>query len=330
MLRLKRTHAYLVYTILECTYMKKLRPFMKRKTITTIGALIFTFALAGSTFASSYIISPGDTMWSIAQKHGVSVDEIVAANNIQNANLIYPGQSLTIPGQATAPVPPASGGSGSNNSGSSGSGSTGGSYTVQPGDTLWSIASRNGVSVNDILAANAGTIPNQNLIYVGQNLSVPGSAQGGGSASPAPDPAPAPSANIPQLLHDTALQYGLDPALVKAVAWQESGWNQSAVSSAGAVGVMQIMPATGAWISTDLVGRPLDVRGSAADNIVAGVAYLEYLYRFTNGSETRTLASYYQGPNSVVRYGILPVSHNYVMSVQAIRSNIQTHGSPTR
>lgn len=313
--------------------MKKLRPFMKRKMLTTIGALIFTFALAGSTFASTYIISPGDTMWSISQRHGVSVDEIVAANNIQNANLIYPGQHLTIPGQDQAPAPPASdSGSGSNSGGNSGSGGGGGSYTVQPGDTLWSIASRNGVSVSELLAANSGNVLNQNLIFVGQNLAVPGSGASGGNASPspAPDPAPAPNANIPQLLHDTALQYGLDPALVKAVAWQESGWNQSAVSSAGAQGVMQIMPATGAWISSHLIGRPLDVQGSAADNIVAGVAYLEYLYRFTNGSETRTLASYYQGPNSVVRYGILPVSNNYISSVQAIRSNIQTYGTPTR
>jgi N-acetylmuramoyl-L-alanine amidase len=320
---------------MENLHMKHNRPSLRRKTITTIGALVFTFALAGSTFASTYIISPGDTMWSIAQRHGVTVDELVAANNIQNSSLIYPGQQLSIPGQEPAPSPPASD-TGSGGSGGSGGGT--GGYTVQPGDTLWSIASRHGVSVNEILAANAGSIPNQNLIFVGQNLAVPGAGSGGNGAAPAPpqepDPTPAPpagpSGDIPQLLHDTALQYGLDPALVQAVAWQESGWNQSAVSSSGALGVMQVMPATGAWISTELVGRPLDIQGSAADNIVAGVAYLEYLYRFTNGSETRTLASYYQGPNSVVRYGILPGSHNYVTSVQAIRSNIRTHGSPTR
>lgn len=314
--------------------MKKRQLPLGRKTITTIGALVFTFALAGGTFASTYTISPGDTVWSIAQTNGVSVDELVAANNLQNANLIYPGQQLTIPGQEPAPQPPSndSGGQGGNG----GSSISVGGYTVQPGDTLWSIASRNGVSVNDILAANAGTIPNQNMIYVGQNLSVPGAGQGGGSAAPpAADPTPeppaaAPSGDIPQLLHDTAVAYGLDPALVQAVAWQESGWNQSAVSSSGAQGVMQIMPATGAWIASDIVGRPLDVQGSASDNIVAGVAYLAYLYGFTNGSETRALASYYQGPNSVVRFGILPGSHNYVSSVQAIRSNIQNYGSPTR
>ncbi len=310
--------------------MKKRQRTLGRKTITTIGALVFTFAIAGGTLASTYTISPGDTVWSIAQTNGVSVDELVAANNLQNANLIYPGQQLTIPGQEPAPPSNNSGGQGGN----SGSGSTGGGYTVQPGDTLWSIASRNGVSVNDILAANAGTIPNQNMIYVGQNLSVPGSGQGGNASPPAqsPDPEPpaGPSGAIPQMLHDTALEYGLDPALVQAVAWQESGWNQSAVSSSGAQGVMQIMPATGAWIASDIVGRPLDVQGSASDNIVAGVAYLAYLYGFTNGSETRALASYYQGPNSVVRFGILPGSHNYVSSVQAIRSNIQNYGTPTR
>ena len=73
-----------------------------------------------------------------------------------------------------------------------------------------------------------------------------------------------------------AARYGVDPSLARAIAWQESRWNQGARSHAGAIGVMQLMPVTARWLGRDVVGRPLDPH-RLEDNIEGGVAYLRWL-----------------------------------------------------
>jgi N-acetylmuramoyl-L-alanine amidase len=267
-------------------------------------------------------IAPGDTLFSIANRYGVSVEILARINGIDDPNLIYAGQRLSISSSAT----PADASSGEQ------SNQVRETYVVQPGDTLWSIASRFGITVAQLVEANRDSVPDQNLIYPGQELIIPGGVGGSGSAGdtppPQPDPAPA-TGDIETLLTQTANAYGLDPNLVKAVAWQESGWNQNAVSSAGALGVMQVMPATGGWISEQLVGRPLDIGGSASENILAGVVYLEWLIRYT-GSEDQALASYYQGPGSVSQRGWYTDTLHYVAQVKAIRAHLQQHGVPPR
>jgi soluble lytic murein transglycosylase-like protein len=110
-----------------------------------------------------------------------------------------------------------------------------------------------------------------------------------------------------------AARYGVDPALVRAVAWQESGWWQGSRSSSGAVGVMQLMPATATWLGPALVGRPLNPY-DASDNVEGGVAYLGHLLRST-GSQRLAIASYYQGMGSVTTRGLLPETESYVVSV---------------
>lgn len=106
-----------------------------------------------STSGTVYIVKSGDTLWSIAQKYNVTVQQIVTANNITNANLIRVGQSLIIPG--TSSVPP----------------TTGIKYTVKAGDTLWAIAQKYGVTVQKIVDAN--NITNPSLIHIGQVLTIP-------------------------------------------------------------------------------------------------------------------------------------------------------------
>lgn len=50
-----------------------------------------------TTPISSYVVRPGDSLWSIAQRYGTTVDNIIAVNNLQNPNTIYPGQIISIP-----------------------------------------------------------------------------------------------------------------------------------------------------------------------------------------------------------------------------------------
>ncbi|MBN1287051.1 MAG: LysM peptidoglycan-binding domain-containing protein [Anaerolineae bacterium] len=123
-----------------------------------------------------YVVQRGDTLYRIAAQYGSTVNAISAANGIANPNRIYVGQRLVIPGAAvpvvpaTAPAPAAD------------------VYVVQRGDTLFGIAARFGVSLQDLVTANG--VANPNLIYAGQALVIRGAAVP--PASPV-DSAPSPA-----------------------------------------------------------------------------------------------------------------------------------------
>jgi len=116
-----------------------------------------------------YVVQPGDTLFAIALRFGVTVADIAAANNLSNPNLIFVGQRLVIPGvrptvepaivtdrgSAEAEPPPTSPQV----------------YVVQPGDTLFAIATRFGLTVADLALING--IQNPDYIYVGQRLILP-------------------------------------------------------------------------------------------------------------------------------------------------------------
>jgi soluble lytic murein transglycosylase-like protein len=113
------------------------------------------------------------------------------------------------------------------------------------------------------------------------------------------------------LIQQAALKYGVDPSLALALAKQESGYNQNARSSAGAVGVMQLMPGTAADLGVD----PYDL----AQNIDGGVRYLAQQLR-TFGDPSLALAAYNAGPGAVTKYGTVPPypeTQNYVAAVLA-------------
>ena len=110
----------------------------------------------GSSNSSSnnnvYVVQSGDTLSGIAQRFGVTVQELCEWNNISNPNYIYVGEVLKLSGST--------GSSGSNQQ----------TYTVQSGDTLSGIAQRFGVTVQELCEWN--NISNPNLIYAGQVLRV--------------------------------------------------------------------------------------------------------------------------------------------------------------
>ncbi len=90
----------------------------------------------------------------------------------------------------------------------------------------------------------------------------------------------------------------LSPALVKAVAERESGFRPNAVSRAGAIGEMQLMPRTARALGVD----PKD----AGQNLKGGAVYLSSLMRRYDGDLIRALAAYNAGPGAVDRYGGVP------------------------
>ncbi|MCC5794018.1 MAG: transglycosylase SLT domain-containing protein [Chromatiales bacterium] len=94
-------------------------------------------------------------------------------------------------------------------------------------------------------------------------------------------------------------QFGVDPALVRAVMHAESGFQPDALSHAGAQGLMQLMPDTARRFSVENAFDPLD-------NITGGVAYLAWLLREFEGDLTRVIAAYNAGENAVRRHGGIP------------------------
>jgi putative murein lytic transglycosylase yjbJ len=116
--------------------------------------------------------------------------------------------------------------------------------------------------------------------------------------------------NLARTIHRAAQKYGLDPKLVSAVAEVESGGNQKAVSPAGAVGVMQLMPETAAGLGVD----PYNLEG----NIEGGAKYLREMLDAFGGDVKKAVAAYNAGPNAVKAYGGVPPyaeTQNYVDSV---------------
>jgi len=291
--------------------------------LTAIAGTMAATALLGSlpvSAAPQHTIMVGETLTSIAATYGVTIDAIAEANGIANVDLIYAGQQLIIPPAADDTAQPVAAPMAASEPAPTET------YTIQPGDTLWSIAVARGLTVDAILAANPA-IADANRIYAGHTLTLPGGA--------VPLPTGSAGANgstqdVRQIIERYANDYGLDPLLVQALAWQESGWQQHVISSSGAIGVMQVLPDTGAWVSQFVVGRPLDIRGSVEDNVLAGTAYLRWLINHFGGSLELALAGYYQGPGSVARTGVLAETNRYVQNILAIRDYIANHGVPPR
>jgi len=102
-----------------------------------------------------------------------------------------------------------------------------------------------------------------------------------------------------KIIHEAASRHGVDEALVKAVIRVESDFNARAVSPKGALGLMQLMPATA---RRHRVARALE----PSDNIDGGVRHLNFLIRRYSGNLTLALAAYNAGEGAVDKYGGIP------------------------
>lgn len=131
------------------------------------------------------------------------------------------------------------------------------------------------------------------------------------AAASAPAPAPVPPEQIDALVQQNAGAWQVDPALVKAIIANESGFNAAATSKVGAQGLMQLMPETASSVG---------VRDSydPAQNVAGGTRYLKGLLDRFNGDVRLAVAAYNAGPGAVEKYGDVPPyaeTRNYVQNV---------------
>lgn len=278
-----------------------------------------------------HVVAPGESLTSIAGADGLSVAQLAAANGLSTDQELVAGATIDIPPQSagveTAPIaaPVSSAPAVADSSG----------YLVMPGDTLTAIAARDGVSVAQLAAAN-GLDPN-GILLAGITLTLPAAGSEATASAAVPEAAPTSEAAAPadgvgppyptdeQLssteVGDIASGEGVQAPLAEAVGWQESGDNNDEVSPTGAVGVMQIEPATWSYINDVLTpGAPLDP-SAASDNVRAGAIYLHSLLAAT-GSPELAAASYYQGLASVERYGMFPSTEQYVNDVMSLADHM--------
>jgi LysM repeat protein len=138
---------------------------------------LFFVALPQASADTSYVVQPGENLFRIALRHGLTTAELAAYNGIVNPDRVYAGQVLIIPDSNSAPATPAAQTAAAPTSSSV-------THLVKRGEILSGIAVQYGVSVQAISQANG--IYNPSLIYAGQSLAIPGA-----TATAAPQPAAA-------------------------------------------------------------------------------------------------------------------------------------------
>lgn len=126
----------------------------------------YTYTTANTAGGLVYIVSPGETLYRISRRYGLTVSALAAANNLANPNIIYAGQSLFIPATATVPVR-----SQSTGTASSSTTSISAYHMVKQGENLYRIALAYGVDLGLLIAVNEIADPTQ--IYAGQVLIIP-------------------------------------------------------------------------------------------------------------------------------------------------------------
>ena len=160
-----------------------------------------------------------------------------------------------------------------------------------------------------IVASDISTLrPNPlrpSSLRIAASVAVPGAnpAYGGG--------------DVRQMIAYAARRYGVDPALLDALAWQESRYNHNARSHAGAIGVMQLMPGTARNLG---VSDPTNL----SQNVLGGAAYLRMQLEEFGNNVPLALAAYNAGPGAVKKHGGIPPYRETQDYVRKILHRLET------
>jgi N-acetylmuramoyl-L-alanine amidase len=260
-------------------------PTKSRLAAAALGATAVA-TIPAAVFASSYIVRPGDTAPDIAMRHGTTVAALLDVNRLAAPDLIRVGQMLQIPDASMALPAYARGASDSE------------THRVGRSEGVFEIARRFGIDPTALARTNG--IGVNAPIADGDELVVPGRL---------------PRMNA--LVSYVAGDVGVNARLLRAVAWAESQWHQERVSPTGAVGIMQIEPFTGEWVSRHIAGSHLDI-WRAQDNVTAGALLLRHLMTKHEADIVASLAGYYQGDASVATHGVYDDTRRYQHEVQAL------------
>ncbi|MEO7870676.1 MAG: LysM peptidoglycan-binding domain-containing protein [Candidatus Limnocylindria bacterium] len=256
-------------------------------------------------------VASGEHLTLIAQRYGTTIGAMVKANGIGNPSFLRVGQLLTIPGAATPAAPSAP---------PSPSAPAAVVHRVGSGENLTLIAQRYGTTIGAMVKANG--IGNPSFLRVGQLLTIPGAATSAGSESAMPSSMAAlvtARDSIRQLIAAEATAQGVPVAFALALAWQESGWQPTVVSSGGAVGVMQLTPPTADWVASTMLDAPINL-ADPASNARAGVRLLRHYFDRYGGDRVMVLAAYYQGQTGADRHGVYPMTRPYIASILALEA----------
>jgi soluble lytic murein transglycosylase-like protein len=260
-------------------------PTKSRLAAAALGATAVA-TIPAAVFASSYIVRPGDTASDIAMRHGTTVAALLDVNRLAAPDLLRVGQMLQIPDASMALPAYTRGGSDSE------------THRVGRSEGVFEIARRFGVDPTALARTNG--IGVNAPIAEGDELIVPGRLS-----------------RMNALVSYVAGDVGIDARLLRAVAWTESQWRQERVSPTGAVGIMQIEPFTGEWVSRHIAGSHLDI-WRAQENVTAGAMLLRHLMTKHEADIVASLAGYYQGDASVATHGVYDDTRRYQHEVQAL------------
>ena len=273
-----------------------------------VAAGVWLAASGAPAMAATATVQPGDTLTAIAVRHHTTVAALAAVNGITDPNRIVAGATLQVP-SASAPV--------ATGAGLATSPAAATSVVVRLGDTLTAIAARYHTTVAALVAANH--LANPNMVVEGTRLTLPAPPLPPGWGPGGPLPAgllahPERMALRPAFLQ-AAGQSGIAPSLLEALCWWESGWQASATSPTGALGLCQIEPSTVSYARTTLLHNSALNPLSGPDNIAMSAAYLHDLTVRDGGDVHTAVAAYYQGLSSIRQSGIQPGTKVYVTGI---------------
>ena len=252
----------------------------------------------------THVVLAGEGFFVIGRKYRVDATAIARFNGLTLTSVIAPGQRLRIPGGGSIgrpilrPKPVVR---------------TEARLThrVAEGESFFSISQRYHVSPWRVAKANSLSL--MATIVPGQRLTLPRGAHVGQAGQDVDRDV------VRAAIDRWSATYGVDPKLTRAVAWMESGFQQDVVSSAGAIGVMQLLPETWEFVDEVLLGEatPRTYDG----NIRAGVRLLRWQLDNFGGDVRLALAAYYQGARAVREHGLFDDTKQYVSVI------LQLYGS---
>jgi LysM repeat protein len=181
-------------------------------------------------------------------------------------------------------------------------------HVVRVGDTLTAIAAAHGTTIGALARANR--IDPAKPIVIGQRLRLPVATASLVSAH----------IDVRSKLDAWSARLGVDPHLVRALAWMESGFQTRIVSNAGARGILQTLPSTRQYVENVIAGRRIP--NTVDGDIEVGILYLRHLLQVFHGNSTLALAGWYQGELAVKEYGLYEVTKPFVANVLALRARM--------